>query len=82
MSNYGIVMVNVLAMLGLVYILYHMQCQRISFGIRVIMKSTVLKCHFPYSKNQGLIKPVRVRVIVWSCYSNRFSITSERRGMN
>lgn len=36
MSNYGIVMVNVLAMLGLVYILYYMQCQRISFGIRVM----------------------------------------------
>lgn len=36
MSNYLAVGINIVAILGIVYILYHMQHKRVSFGIRVM----------------------------------------------
>lgn len=36
MSNYLAVSINIVAILGIVYILYHMQRKRVSFGIRVM----------------------------------------------
>ena len=37
MSNYSTLLINIVAMLGLVYILYHMQRKHMSFGTRVMV---------------------------------------------